>query len=310
MATQLILIDKTLHEEAADILRDHGAVLVLDTNQLPGHLLDHVTALAIRTNTTIDKALLDRLPHLEIVATATTGTNHIDTQACEQRGVQVIDAKGANADSVADYVFRMLLHATDDAHYTNTELKERPHEFCTIKKHNERKELASMEIGIIGLGNIGTRVAARAAAFGMKVKAYDPYVAEARDTLQDVLGCDVVTIHAELTQETAGMIGQRELALLKKDAVLINSARGEIVDEEALARHLQERPRTRAIIDVFAQEPAPSTLYTLSNCLVTPHIAGNAQEAKRRAARMIAERIIAQLHRPQTPLVVLQEAHA
>lgn len=310
MGTPLILIDKTLHEEAAEILRDHGAVLVTDTNQPPRHLLDQATVLAIRTNTTINKELLDKLPHLEIIATATTGTNHIDTQACEQRGVQVINAKGANADSVADYVFRMLLHATDDAHYTNNELKKRPHDFCTIKKENERKEMASMQLGIIGLGNIGTRVAARAAAFGMKVKAYDPYVAAAKDTLTDVLGCDVVTIHAELTEETAGMIGQRELAMLKHDAILINAARGEIMDEEALARHLQERPQTRAIVDVFAQEPTPSPLYTLPNCLVTPHIAGNAQEAKKRAARMIAERIIARLRTQQAPLFVLQEAHA
>jgi D-3-phosphoglycerate dehydrogenase len=215
------------------------------------------------------------------------------------KGIELIDAKGANADSVADYVFRILFQVTDDAYYTNKLLKEKPELFSKLKKENIRRELGSLSMGIIGLGNIGKRVARRAVAFGMTVKAYDPYVSDARNNLEEVLKCDIVTIHAELTDETRGMINTEELSFLKEDVILINAARSEIINEDALIQLLNKNQHMHFIVDVFCNEPKPSAFYAIINCTVTPHIAGNAQEAKIRAARVIAEKIILLLENEQ-----------
>ena len=311
MDKPIILIDRTIDHATADLLTTQAQVLITDTATVADDLLAQADILCIRTNTTITKAYLARAPHLQLIATATTGTNHIDLDAVKSRGITLITAKGANADSVADYVFRMLFAITDDTQYTNQALKAQPKQFKALKKANNRRELASHTIGIIGLGNIGTRVQARATAFGMHVHAYDPYVSAATATLDEVLRCDIVTIHAELTKETKGMINKAALEQLQDDAIIINAARGELIDEAALATHLYHHPRMHAIIDVFCNEPAPSPLYTLENCTVTPHIAGNAAEAKRRAAQMIAEKIVTHLIKVtpnHTPAAI--EAHA
>jgi phosphoglycerate dehydrogenase-like enzyme len=286
-----VLVDKTIDLQTSIILSTHAEVEVTDTTKLSEELQE-AEILCIRTNTQINEEYLEHAKKLKIIATATTGTNHIDKQAVNKRGIKIIDAAGANADSVADYVFRMLFHAIDDVHYANEELKNNPEKFTQIKKSNNRCELASLSIGIIGFGAIGTRVARRAEAFSMKYYAYDPYVEDAKNTLKEVLECDIVTVHAELTDETKNMLNEEKLALLKKDAILINAARSEIIDEDELIKILKKNKDMKLIADVFQSEPEPSKLYELPNTTITPHIAGNAKEAKIRAANMIANKII------------------
>jgi D-3-phosphoglycerate dehydrogenase len=284
-----VFIDKTIDLLAATLLSEHCDVKIIDTTRISKEEIINADILCIRTNTIINEEYLQDAKNLKIIATATTGINHINTDI---KDITLIDAKGANADSVADYVFRMLFQITDDAHYTNKLLKDNPEMFLKLKKENKRKELASLSLGIIGLGNIGKRVAKRAIAFGMNVLAYDPYVDDAKNTLEEVLKCDIVTIHAELTNETYGMITTDKLKLLKENAILINAARAEIINEEALIQVLKENTNMHFIVDVFTNEPKPSIFYNMPNCTITPHIAGNAKEAKIRAAKMIAQKII------------------
>jgi phosphoserine phosphatase SerB len=284
-----IVVDRTVHEIAGKSLGLIGNVKVVDTKNMGAELINGAEVLVIRTNLKVDRGFIDAANNLKIIATATTGTDHIDIGYAREKGIAVLDAKGENADAVADYVFRMLLNVLDDVYYTNWLLK-KTGRFREIKEDNLRHELRYLRLGIIGYGNVGRRVEKRAKAFGMEVKAYDPYVAEARDTLEEVMGCDIVTLHPELTEETRYMIDEAELRLMKKDAVLINAARGKIVREAALKQALKEGRIKCAILDVFENEPDYTELYELDNTIVTPHIAGNTVEARMNAAkRMFVE---------------------
>ncbi len=298
-----IVIDRTVHEIAAKTLALLGEVNIVDTTEMTDDLIRTVDILIIRTATKVDKLFLKKAKNLKIIATATTGMDHIDVETARVKGIKVLTAKGENADAVADYVMRMLLIVTDDVFYTNKLLKA-TQDFKNIKKANVRRELRYKTLGIIGYGNVGTRVARRAKAFGMQVKTYDPYVAEARHTLQDVLMCDVVTLHPELTDETKFMIEDAQLRMMKPHAILINAARGEVVREQALLKALKNKWIRLAILDVFENEPGYTELYQLENAIVTPHIAGNTVEAKINAAKRIAEVIIEHMGLEQ-PLEVM-----
>lgn len=286
-----IVVDKTVHECAQKTLALVGNVTVMDTTTMQDALLPSIDILVIRTNRKVDRAFLDKAKCLKIIATATTGTDHIDREYAQTKNIRVIDAKGENADAVADYVFRMLFHVLDDVFYT-THLLKTTGAFKEIKQENKRHELRYKTLGIVGYGNVGTRVAQRARAFGMKVKAYDPYVAEAKHSFAEVLGCDIITLHPELTPETRGMIGEKEFNCMKRDAIFINAARGEIVQEKALIKALKEKQIQLAILDVFANEPYYTPLYELDNAIVTPHLAGNSVEARLNAAKKITAKII------------------
>ncbi|MBC8500989.1 MAG: phosphoserine phosphatase SerB [Nanoarchaeota archaeon] len=286
-----IVVDKTVHEIAQKSLTLIGDVRVEDTTIMNDEIIREIEIIVIRTNRKIDKEFLDKATNLKLIATATTGLNHIDLDYAKKKGVEVVQSKGENADAVADYVFRMLMQATDDIFYTNNLLKE-TNKFREIKKENKRFELRSKTLGIVGFGNIGTRVARRANAFGMEVKAYDPYVPEAKNTLKEVLGCDIITLHPELTEETKYMIDEEEFNLMKKDAILVNASRGAIIREKALLNALKEKKIKLAIIDVFEKELEYTELYELDNAIVTPHIAGNTVEARTNGAKRIFAEIL------------------
>jgi len=284
---RLIAIDSSIHPIATKLFSAIGNVKVSDLNkQIP----ENANVVVIRTKTIVTRDFIEKLRNLEIIATATTGTDHIDIESAKNRNVKLIDAKGANADAVADYVMRMLLHTTDDVAYTSHLLK-KTKDFQQIKSNNKRTELKGKTIGIIGLGRVGSRVKKRAEAFGMIAKAYDPYKEEAKDTLEEALECDFVTLHPELTDETRGMIGEKELDIMKPHAILINAARGEIINEQALISALKNKKIRMAILDVFQNEPQPSPLYELTNVICTPHIAGNSEEAKLSSVKILFAKI-------------------
>jgi D-3-phosphoglycerate dehydrogenase / 2-oxoglutarate reductase len=279
-----IVIDNSVHKEAARMFSLIGKVKVEETRIAQN--ISYAEIIVVRTKTKVDKNYIDNMPNLKIIATATTGTDHIDIPYAESKGIKVVFAAGENAEAVADYVMRGIMHATDDVFYTSRHLKEGK-DFLKTKTENQRKELRSMSLGIIGFGNIGRKVSKRAQGFGMKVLAYDPYNSQARDTLDDVLGCDAITIHSVLTPETRGMIGREEIALMKEGAILINASRGELIDEDALYEALKEGKIKAAVLDVFSGEPEPSKLFELENVICTPHIAGNSEEGKLNGAKKV-----------------------
>lgn len=283
-----IYVDKSIHGKAASVFRSIGTVKIADLSK---DQPEEANIVVVRTRTKVNRAFIENCPYLEIIATATTGTDHIDKAFAQMRGIQVLDAKDANSDSVADYVMRMLLFVTDDVTYTAQLLKQ-GYKFEKIKTANKRQELGSMSLGIIGLGTIGTKVSQRALSFGVKVKAFDPYKKDAKNSLAEVLKCDVVTLHPELTRETRNMIGKKELAMMKKDAILINTSRGEIIREPDLIEALRNKKIKLAILDVHQNEPHYSELYELPNAVRTPHIAGNSAEAKLESVNTLFQQIV------------------
>jgi len=248
---------------------------------MPG--LETFDALAIRSVTNVTPALIDRAAHARFIGTATIGTDHIDVdyiaKANPERAnhITVVSAPGSNADSVADYVFYALAHLAGQ----------------------QAKPLSGRSLGIIGYGNCGSRVARRAAGFGIKVLRYDLPLAErdaafTSDAFEATIAADFVTCHVPLTKKgespypTYHMIGQAEVACMKPAACLINSSRGAVVDSAALVAALQEGS-IDAVLDVYEGEPEPAPELIVRPVLATPHIAGYAVEAKRRGAVVVYE---------------------
>ena len=278
-----IAVDSSMHSSAAALFSEFGEVTVADLNaELP---ID-AEIIVVRTRNRLDRSFLEKLPRLKIIATATSGTDHIDAEYAKSRGIKLISAPGANADSVADYVMRMLFFATDDAAYAAKLLRETK-DFAGIKAANIRHEMNGRTMGIVALGAIGREIKKRAEAFGIQIKAYDPYNSDAKNSLEEGMKCDFVVVCAPLNKETDGMIAAKELALMKKTAILVNVSRAELIDENALLEALRNSKIKAAILDCFRNEPEPSPFYDMENAICTPHIAGNSEEAKERSVKAL-----------------------
>jgi (S)-sulfolactate dehydrogenase len=204
----------------------------------------------------------------------------------------VIPATGANAESVAEYVVSAALVLLSGAFFSTRAVEAGTWPRQTL---SQGREAAGKVIGIVGYGNIGRLTARKAEALGMKVVSYDSQVADASTRDLDALlrQSDVVSLHIPLTPQTRGLLGAERLGLMKRDAVLVNTARGGVVDEAALAAMLREGRLGGAALDVFDQEPLPagSPLAGAPRLLLTPHIAGVTVESNERVSALIAERV-------------------
>jgi len=209
-------------------------------------LVRNLPALIVRNRTPVDKALLEMAPKLRVVGRLGVGLDNIDVAECERRGIEVCSARGANATSVSEYAIAMAMILLRGRAYRDT------HRLVAGEWPREElgrgAELAGKRLGIVGLGSIGSTTARKARALEMRVFAVDPYLPEGhehwniaeRSSLDELLDtCDVITIHCPLNEETRGMVAGQQLARMKKGAVLINSARGGIVDEPACAAALK-----------------------------------------------------------------------
>jgi D-3-phosphoglycerate dehydrogenase len=246
-------------------------------------------------------ALLERCPELLVLSTSGAGYDPVDVEACTTAGVLVVNQSGANAEAVAEHTVAMLLSLTKNIPQTDRSLRqERGIDREAFKGRNAQ----GRTMGIVGLGEVGRRVARICGTgLGMRVLAYDPYLTAAecqtRGATQVTLDAlltqaDFVTIHCPLNAETRGMIGQRELALLQPDAFLINTARGGIVDEAALASALETRQIAGAGIDVWRVEPPPldHPLLTFDNVIATYHTAGVTIDSRHAMAEWNAEQLV------------------
>lgn len=257
---------------------------------LPG-----AAALIVRSGTTVDADLLDAGGALQVVGRAGVGVDNIDVEEATRRGVAVLNAPGGNTLSTAELAFGLILSAARHIPRADRHVREGGWDrgaFRGVQLHGKR-------LGVVGAGRIGSEVLARGRAFGMEVVAHDPYLPRERadDLGVDLLGleellatCDVVTLHAPLTGDTRGMIGPDELALMSRDAYLVNAARGGLVDEEALARALEAGELAGAALDVYGEEPPPGdhVLREAPNLVMTPHLGAATDEAKREVAVEIA----------------------
>jgi (S)-sulfolactate dehydrogenase len=242
-----------------------------------------------------------------VVGRLGVGLDNIDLVACAARGIEVIPATGANAESVAEYVVTAALMLLRGAYFST-----RAVEAGTWPRQmlSQGREAAGKILGIVGFGSIGRLTARKAAALGMRVLCHDPLLrdddaawgaagAEPRQLDALLAQSDVVSLHIPLTPETRGLLDARRLGLMKRDAVLINTARGGIIDEGALAARLREGRLGGAALDVFDHEPlaAGSPLVGVPRLLLTPHIAGVTLEANERVSALIADRVAIALAR-------------
>ena len=250
---------------------------------------------------TVDAVVLAVAPELKLVASCRGNPTNVDLQAAAERGVIVLSTPGRNAISVADFTMGLLLTHVRRIAASEVQLRERG--WMTDGDlpyfHFRGPELDGRTIGLVGLGAIGRLVADRARGFGMNVVAFDPFVVSPPDGVELVtldallVRSDAVSIHCPLTSETRGLIGRRELGLMRADAVLVNTARAAVVDETALLATLRRHDIAGAALDVFWEEPlAPDhPIRDLDNVTITPHVAGAADDVQRHHARMIIDDI-------------------
>jgi len=286
-----VLVVDNLAAEGLRVLEEESALEVvrgdeLDENQRT-QALDRAAGLILRSRTKVTPDFLQGAPNLRYITRAGVGVDNIDLTAASRRGIVVMNTPGGNTTSTAEHTWAMILALSRNIPQAHASL----HEGKWERKKFVGTQLSGKTLGVVGLGRVGTEVAKRALAFGMRVVGYDPYfdpqsVGNVEVTLVEKL-CDLlsqsdfVTVHTPLTDDTRGMIGEREFALLRPGARVVNCARGGIVDEEALYRALTSGKIAGAALDVYTQEPpSDSPLLELPNVVMTPHLGASTEEAQ------------------------------
>ncbi len=244
-------------------------------------------ALLVRSETKVTAEMLAAAPHLRVIGRAGIGVDNIDVDEATRRGIAVFNAPGGNTVSAAEHTLGLLLALERKIPWADASMRRGEWDRTRFLG----TELRGKVLGIVGLGRIGAHLAKLAQAIGMKVLAYDPYLTEARAQelrvellpLDDLLPqVNVVTLHLPLTKETRNLIDRRRLSLMKPNAVLLNCARGGLVDEAALLEALEQGKLAGAAIDVFETEPLPadSPLRKAERVILTPHLAASTAEAQ------------------------------
>lgn len=284
-----IVISDSLPTSAADLLRDAGWTVDAEAGRpldaLKAALAD-ADGLIVRSATKVDADLIAAAPNLRVIARAGSGVDNVDLTAASQRGILVLNAPGANSISVAEHAFALMLTlarsiAQADAHMKNGRWE---------KKSLQGAELRGKTLGVVGFGRIGREVVRRARAFEMRIVAHDPYVssqlAEDLDvelvSMDDLCArADFITLHLPSSAGTKRLLSKERLAQCKPGVRIINTARGTLVDEAALAEAIASGHVAGAALDVFEREPPPDTTLTgLPQVVATPHIAASTKEAQ------------------------------
>jgi len=300
-----VVISEFMDPHAVESLAAQQLDVVYDKELVnrPGELLAlarECDALVVRNKTQVRGDLLAAAGNLRVVGRLGVGLDNIDVQACEARGIRVIPATGANSVSVAEYTLAGLLMLARGCY-------QRCSEVAAGKWPRESMlggEIYGKILGLLGFGGIAREVAARARAFGMRGIAHDPFIPADAPVWKDcgvspvsqeelLSVADAVSIHVPLTDSTRNLLDAGRMARMKKGAFVINTSRGGIIDEVALAHALKNGSLGGAMLDVFSREPleAGSPLADAPNCLLTPHIAGVTRESNARVSAMIAEKV-------------------
>ncbi len=302
MSKKRVLVAETLEQAGIDLLRQHFDVDVRERTdeQTLASIIGDYDALMIKTYTRVSKPVIDNAKKLKIVARAGSGLDKVDLAYAEEVGLTVRNTPQANVVSVAELVFGLMLAvsrklATADRYVRSREGWDRDR-FTGV-------ELAGKTLGIVGFGNIGKLVARRALAFDMQVVGYDPFVGAAGmgehgvrkvETVDDVIdAADYITVHVPLLDSTRNLFSTEQFRRMKSTAILINTARGEVVDESALIAALQARQIAGAGLDVYeAEPPNHPELLMLDNVVLCPHIGAATREALNRMTVQAAQMII------------------
>ena len=298
-AMKIVLAEKVSPATLAVFAAEPGwEVLTHDKlpDGLPAALAD-ADALVVRSAVQVDDALMEKAPKLRVIGRAGVGVDNIDADAATRRGIVVMNTPGANAVAVAELTIGLMLGLARKVPVANSSM----HAGKWEKKSLRGAELKGKTLGIVGLGRIGIEVAKRARGFGLEIIGSDPFVsaAVAREngirlvTLEELFaGSDYLTLHVGLTPQTHGIINAKTIAAMKKGVRIINCARGELVEEAALAAALKSGQVGGAALDVFTVEPPKdSPFFGLDNVILTPHIAGSTAEAQEAVGIQIARQV-------------------
>ena len=300
-----VLVSDPLSQAAVAILKGTPGLTVDECKGLSeAELLQRVgdiDAWIVRGDTKVTRRLIEAAPKLRWVGRAGAGIDNIDSAAAKERGIGVLNVPGANAVAVAELVFGLLLGLFRQIPAADASMKRGE----WGKGRFKGRELRGKTLGIVGLGQIGRHVAQRALAFQMKCVGHDPMLSDDQIldfdveplSLDDLLSrAEILTLHVPLGSGTKGMIGAREIARLPRGAVLVNAARGGIVDEAAVLAALESGHLSGAAFDVFATEPpGGSSLPLRENVVATPHIGAATVEAQEAVGEVIVRSIVGKL---------------
>jgi len=301
---KIIVTDEVAQEGLALLAQDPRVEIDVKLGLKKEELLaviGNYDAIITRSGTTVDKDLLDAGKKLRLIARAGVGIDNVDVEYASSRGVIVVNAPFGNTNSAAEHAMALLLSFCRNVTRANGSLKSGEWKRAPFTGY----ELKGKTAGVIGLGKVGGRVATRLKAFECEVLACDPYIAAKRAhdlgvklVSHDEIyrNCDIITVHTPLNEETRNMIGERELSMMKNGVIIVNAARGGIIEEEALLKYLESGKITGAAIDVFSVEPPKSDvlqkLIAHERVVVTPHLGANTFEAQINVAVDVSKEIL------------------
>ena len=298
--TARVLVRESISEAGVDLLRSRFDVDV-DADSELADIIDRYDAIVVRSATKLTADLIERAERLKVIGRAGVGVDNVDVEAATRRGIVVANAPESTVVSAAEHTVGLLVALARNIPQAHAALKQGRWE----RKTYGGVELAGKTLGVLGFGRIGQQVARRALGLGMRVVAYDPFVADERfrelgveqvATPEDVYdAADFVTLHLPLTSETRGSIDAAAFARMRDGVRIVNAARGELLDEPALADALRSGKVAGAALDVFSAEPYSGPLLELDNVVVTPHLAASTGEAQDRAGLIVAEQVAAAL---------------
>jgi len=300
MSKPKVLISDSMSSQALAIFEERGVEVVQPGKLTEAELLDMIgefDGLAIRSSTRVTQQLLDVAANLKVVGRAGIGVDNVDVPACTRRGVVVMNTPLGNAITTAEHAMAMMLSLARHIPQANSST----HAGKWEKSRFMGVELTGKLLGLIGAGNIGSIVAKKAIGYGLRVQAYDPFLTEDRadklgikkvdlDTL--LSSSDIVSLHVPKTPETSNIISASAINQMKKGSMLINCARGGLVDEPALRAALESGHLKGAALDVYEIEPARENLmFGIENVICTPHLGASTVEAQEKVAIQVAEQI-------------------
>jgi D-3-phosphoglycerate dehydrogenase len=295
-----VLVREPIAEAGIELLRERFEVDVDSNGDLAGRIGDY-DAIVIRSATKLTADLIERADRLKVIGRAGVGVDNVDVEAATRRGIVVANAPESTVTSAAEHTIGLLVALARNIPQAHAALKQGRWE----RSAWAGVELEGKTLGVLGCGRIGQQVARRALGLGMRVVAYDPFVAKERfrelgiervESPDEVLAAaEFLTLHLPLTPETRGFLGREAIAKLPDGARVVNAARGELVDEEALIEALRSGRLAAAAVDVYAQEPYTGPLLELDNVVATPHLAASTEEAQDRAGVIVAEQVAAAL---------------
>jgi D-3-phosphoglycerate dehydrogenase len=302
MTKMKILVSDKLAEEGLKILREGDAFEVdckydLKPEQLK-EIIGNYDALIVRSGTQVTEEIINAATKLKVVGRAGVGLDNVDLKAATKKGIIAMNTPGGNTTSTAEHAFSLIMALARNIPQAHGSMKAGKWE----RSKFQGVELYGKTLGVIGLGRIGSTVAKFAQGFGMAIKAYDPFLSAemaakrgiVMATFEDLIkNSDFITVHVPKTAETSGMIGEKEIAMMKKSVRLVNCARGGIIDEAALVQALETKRIAGVALDVYDEEPPKPDLpvFKFDNCILTPHLGASTAEAQVNVAIEVAHSV-------------------